>query len=166
VYFVSHGGAAFPDLEVVLQGEGVTIVLTGNTNIKGNITTSKFEAAPDAPFESFELNAPQGPDSILAVNLPQSADYSLCGQSLTMPTTLVGQNGAVFKQETKMTVTGCPKTAVKTLTRAQKLTKALKECRHKYKARKKRHKRETCEKRAKKRYGPVKKSKKHKTKKK
>jgi hypothetical protein len=166
VYFVSHGGAAFPDLEIVLQGEGVTIVLTGNTNIKGNITTSKFEAAPDAPFESFELNAPQGPDSILAVNLPQSADYSLCGQSLTMPTTLVGQNGAVFKQETKMAVTGCPKTAVKTLTRAQKLAKALEECRHKYKARKKRHKRETCEKQAKKRYGPVKKSKKHKTKKK
>ncbi len=94
VYFVSHGGAAFPQLVLVLQGEGVTIDLVGNTDIKGGVTYSRFEAVPDAPFTTFELNAPEGPSSILATSLPASAKYSLCGQNLTMPTVLTGQNGA------------------------------------------------------------------------
>ncbi len=100
-YFVSHGGAAFPDLDLVLQGENITIVLVGNTDIKHGITYSRFESVPDAPFSSFELNAPEGPHSILAAN------GNLCWKSLAMPTTLVGQNGAVIHQSTPISVTGC-----------------------------------------------------------
>jgi uncharacterized repeat protein (TIGR01451 family) len=165
VYFVSHGGAAFPQLVLVLQGEGVTIDLVGNTDIKGSVTYSRFEAVPDAPFTAFELNAPQGPNSILATNLPASAKYSLCGQNLTMPTVLTGQNGAVVKQATKLGITGCPPTRAKVvnkaLTRAQKLNAALKMCRMKGrgKSKAKRRKRETCEKAAQRKYGPVKKAK-------
>ena len=49
-YLVSHGGAAFPDLVVVLQGEGVTIGSTGATDIKkGDRSTPGFETVPDAP---------------------------------------------------------------------------------------------------------------------
>ena len=160
-YFVSHGGAAFPELVLVLQGENVTIDLVGNTDIKGKLTYSRFEAVPDAPFTSFELNAPQGPSSILATNLPASAKYSLCGQNLTMPTVLTGQNGAVVKQTTKLAITGCPKVVKKALTRAQKLKAALKVCRTKDrgKSKAKRRKREACEKAAQKRYGPQKKGK-------
>jgi hypothetical protein len=151
VYFVSHGGAAFPELVLVLQGEGVTIDLVGNTDIKGKVTYSRFEAVPDAPFTSFELNAPQGPYSILGANVPASAKYSLCGQTLTMPTVLTGQNGVVIKQNTKLTITGCPKTTKKALTRAQKLAKALKACRKQVK-----RKRAGCVKQARRRYGPLK----------
>jgi hypothetical protein len=161
VYFVSRGGAAFPQLVLVLQGEGVTIDLVGNTDIKGGVTYSRFEAVPDAPFTSFELNAPQGPNSILATNLPASANYSLCGQNLTMPTVLTGQNGAVVKQTTKLGITGCAKVVKKALTRAQKLKAALKVCRTKDrgKSKAKRRKRETCEKAAQRKYGPVKQAK-------
>ena len=164
-YFVSHGGAAFPELVLVLQGENVTIDLAGNTDIKGGITYSRFEAVPDAPFTSFELNAPQGPYSILGANLPASAKYSLCGQSLTMPTVLTGQNGAVVKQTTKLGITGCPPTRAKVvekaLTRAQKLKAALKVCRTKDrgKSKAKRRKHKACEKAAQRKYGPVKKAK-------
>jgi hypothetical protein len=101
VYFVSHGGAAFPDTEIILQGEGVTLILDGHTDIKKGVTYSRFETVPDAPFTSFEFNAPEGPYSIF------TAFGNLCTQSLVMPVTLTGQNGAQLKQSTKIAVSGC-----------------------------------------------------------
>ncbi|HEY5343055.1 MAG TPA: hypothetical protein VIJ66_05290 [Solirubrobacteraceae bacterium] len=106
-YLVSHGGAAFPDVEFVLQGEGVEIVLDGQTDIKNGITYSKFETVPDAPVSLFETSLPEGPHSILGTNLPASANYSLCGQHLTIPTIITAQNGKQIKQTTKLAVTGC-----------------------------------------------------------
>jgi hypothetical protein len=108
-YLVSHGGAAFPDVVVVLQGEGITLDLVGSVNIKKGITKSAFATVPDAPISSFELSLPEGPHSALAAVVPAKAKGSLCGQSLTMPTTMTGQNGAVVQQNTKIAVTGCPK---------------------------------------------------------
>jgi hypothetical protein len=149
-YLVSHGGAAFPDLEIVLQGEGITLILDGNTDIKKGITSSTFKAVPDAPVSSFELKLPTGKYSILGANGPASAKYNLCGQSLAMPTAITSQNGAVVKQTTKISVTGCAQK--KALTRAQKLAKALKACRKETKG-----KRAACVRQVRKRYAPVKK---------
>jgi len=114
---VSHGGAAFPDVEFVLQGEGITVIVDGATDIKKGIAYSKFETAPDQPFTSFETRLPEGPYSVLATDIPAKAKNSLCGQALTMPTTLVGQNEATLTQATKISVTDCPKAKAKTLTR-------------------------------------------------
>jgi hypothetical protein len=108
-FLVSHGGAAFPDLVLVLQGEGVTLMLTGSINIKGGITSSDFATVPDAPVSSFQLTLPEGPDSALAAVLPANAKGNMCGQGLAMPFTITGQNGAVIKQNVKIQVSGCPK---------------------------------------------------------
>jgi hypothetical protein len=103
-YFVSHGGEAFPSLIVVLQGQGITVDLEGTTFIsKKGITTSTFKTVPDVPVSSFELVLPKGPHSALAAN------GNLCKGSLALPTEFLGQNGALIKQNTKISVTGCPK---------------------------------------------------------
>ncbi|MHB1774213.1 MAG: hypothetical protein ACYCST_21295, partial [Acidimicrobiales bacterium] len=105
--FVSHGGAKFPDLDLVLQGQGVTIILKGNTEIKGKSTYSRFETVPDAPVSSFELTLPEGEHSALSPNLPKRTDRSFCGRDLLMPTMIEGQNGAVIEQTTKVEIEGC-----------------------------------------------------------
>jgi uncharacterized repeat protein (TIGR01451 family) len=163
-YLVSHGGAAFPDVEFVLQGEGITLVLDGQTNIKKSITSSTFNAVPDAPVTTFETTLPEGPHSALTSNVAASKKYSLCGANLEMPTTITGQNGVVIKQETKIAVQGCAAVKAFKATRAQLLTKALKACRKQFKHNKK--KRAKCEKQARKKYGPKKAAKKKSSKKK
>jgi len=101
---VSHGGAKFPELIIVLQGYGVTIDLHGETFINpAGITSSTFRAVPDQPVGSFELTLPQGSDSALAAN------GNLCKAKLTMPTIFVAQNGKEMRQATKITTTGCSK---------------------------------------------------------
>ena len=153
-YLVSHGNAAFPDVEFVLQGEGITLVLDGKTQIKDGVTYSKFESAPDAPFTTFETVLPAGPHSALTANVAAKDDYSLCGQTLSMPTTITAQNGAVIERDTKIAVRGCgavKASKAKQLTNTQKLARALKACRHKHKH--SRAKRAGCEKQARRRYG-------------
>ncbi|HEY5044671.1 MAG TPA: hypothetical protein VII53_02320 [Solirubrobacteraceae bacterium] len=124
-YFVSHGGAKFPELIIVLQGEGVTIELPGETFIsKAGITSSTFNAVPDVPVSGFQLTLPEGPYSALAdIGNP-------CTQKLQMPTTITGQNGVQVKQATRIGVTGCAKpkpavTVVKTKAKTSSLTVTL-----------------------------------------
>jgi hypothetical protein len=157
-YLVSHGGAAFPDLDIILQGEGVTIDLVGNTDIKKGITFSRFETVPDAPITSFELNLPGGPGAVLGaiknlcaltrtvtvtkhvalrhhghvvrrhgrvVRVLKKVKHSVA-EPLLMPTTITGQNGAVVKQTTKITVTGCAKPKAKKKAKPKKAGKAHK----------------------------------------
>jgi hypothetical protein len=109
-YLVSYGGAAFPDVVLILQGDGVRVDLTGNIDIAKGITSSTFASVPDAPITSFELNLPEGTRSALATNLPAKAKGDFCGAKLTMPTTLTAQNGLQVKQKTIVAVGGCPKT--------------------------------------------------------
>jgi hypothetical protein len=100
-YVVSHGGAAFPDLDLVLEGNGVRVILVGNTDIKGGITTSTFASVPDVPVSSFSLTLPMQKNSLL------SPYGNLCLKPLMMPTTITAQSGKVFKQETRIAVSGC-----------------------------------------------------------
>ena len=112
--FVSHGGAAFPDLDLVLQGDGVTVILIGNTNISKGVTTSNYASIPDVPVSSFEVRLPTGKDSVL------SAIGNLCKSTLIMPTTITAQNGKVIKQSTKVAVGDCPITVLSHRVRGHK----------------------------------------------
>jgi hypothetical protein len=133
-YFVSHGGEAFPSLEVVLQGDAITVDLVGTTQIKGGITSTTFKTVPDVPFSSFELTLPQGKYSALSANgnlckptstrivkrevtvkshghketVPRKVKEAVPAP-LAMPTEFIAQNGAVTHQTTKISVTGCAK---------------------------------------------------------
>jgi hypothetical protein len=135
VYFVSHGGEAFPSLEIVLQGYGVTIDLVASTFIsKSGITSSTFHTVPDQPVTSFEITLPEGKYSALAANgnlcsvtnavtVKKKVTVKIKGHnktetrkvkesvagSLTMPTAFIAQNGAEIHESTPVSVTGCAK---------------------------------------------------------
>lgn len=106
-------------------------------NEKSEITSSTFTNLPDVPFSSFELDLPRGAYSALAApgnlcyrtlvkrrrlavrshgRLVRRDGHILyktvnvhekVRRQLFMPTTITGQNGAVFKQRTEITVSGC-----------------------------------------------------------
>jgi len=101
-YLVSHGGAAFPDLDLVLNDGGVEVILVGNNAISKGLLNSTFAAIPDAPVSTFALSLEMGPYSAL------SANGSLCTKALLMPTTITAQNGAQVAQKTRIAVSGCP----------------------------------------------------------
>ncbi len=94
--FVSHGGEAFPDLDLVLEANGIQVIIVGNTKITKGVTTTNFASTPDSPVSSVTVNLPLASNSALAAN------GNLCTQSLVMPTTVTAQNGKVFKQNTKI----------------------------------------------------------------
>ena len=100
-YLVSHGGAAFPDLDLVLDADGARVILDGATEIENGITTTRFAAVPDVPVSSITINLPMGPHSALG------GFGNLCTTPLNMPTTITGQNGKQVKQTTKIAVKGC-----------------------------------------------------------
>ncbi len=124
-YFVSHGGAKYPELIMVLVGEdGVTVQVHGETFIsKQGITSATFSTVPDVPFSDFELTLPQREYPALTGN------GNLCKGTLLMPTEFVGQDGAKINQNTKISVTGCPKekTAHKNKKKAKRKSKKKRE---------------------------------------
>jgi hypothetical protein len=129
VYFVSYGGAKFPDAVVDASGDNVHIELHGETFISNTgVTSATFRNTPDVPFESIEVNVPTGEYSEFGTNLPPKDHYDFCGQKLTMPTLFKAQNGLEIHESTPVNVTGCPKT---------KPVKAKKAKKHKKKTRKK-----------------------------
>ena len=100
-YLVARGGGQFPDLDLVLEADGVRVILNGNTKIKNGITTTNFAATPDVPVSSITINLHMGPHSALGAN------GNLCTAALIMPTTITAQNGLTFKQNTTIAPRGC-----------------------------------------------------------
>lgn len=132
-YLVSHGGEAYPDLDVILRGDGVTVVLVGHTHIAADgILSGSFETLPDVPISSFTLRLDTGPHSLLTANRNGDLCRAVGSRAtskkkarkskkktkkskkaappqLAMPTTIVAQSGARLVQTTKIAVRGCPR---------------------------------------------------------
>ncbi|HLH14925.1 MAG TPA: hypothetical protein VKV16_09065, partial [Solirubrobacteraceae bacterium] len=97
---------------------------------------SNFETVPDAPISSFEASFPEGPHSVVTTEYPGATNLckptetvtttkrvtrkvhghlrrvtvktkKVVTKPLTAPTTIVGQNGKVVKQTTKVSITEC-----------------------------------------------------------
>jgi len=98
--------AAFPNMILVLQADGVRIDLTGGLFVsEKNITSVVFRTIPDVPIRRLDLILPEGKTSILA------ASSGLCTKKpLRMATAITGQNGARVKRGVTVAVMGCPPT--------------------------------------------------------
>ena len=108
-YLVSHGGDAFPDLVFVLSGEGITIDLDGHLDIEHRLIGATFDAIPDVPLDSFAAKFYEGPDSVLAANLPARAHGSMCRQPLYVPSEIAAHDGVLRTARIRIAVTGCPR---------------------------------------------------------
>jgi hypothetical protein len=101
-FLVAHGVAAFPDMVLVLQAQGVRIDLTGALFVdQHNVTSTTFRTIPDVPIRRLDLVLPEGRSSVLA------ASASLCSGRLHILTAITGQNGARVKPTVKVAVAGC-----------------------------------------------------------
>jgi hypothetical protein len=123
-YLVSHGNAAFPDVEFVLQGEGITIILDGKTDIKKGVTYSRFETVPDSPITKFVTVLPEGPHSALTTERP--GETNLCATTTTKTVTVRKKvtrrvHGKLKKvtKKTKKTITTSQKITIPTTITAQ-----------------------------------------------
>lgn len=106
VFLVSHEGAKFPDTEFVLQGEGVTIVVDGQSSLAANgALTSTFTSIPDAPFSSLQAKLPAAPNSLFT---NARTHGTLCGEKLVAAVTLVAHDGGEINENTSMAIAGCP----------------------------------------------------------
>ncbi len=140
-FLVSHGGRAFPDLDFVLEGDGIRLIEVGHTEIKQGITSSTFGALPDAPFTSFKATFPSGPGSLFgangsfcsvtATNTKREVERAhghvvrkhgrvqykrvkvrrKVPVSLTLPIEMTGENGLKVSQAVKVAVAGCAPSA-------------------------------------------------------
>jgi hypothetical protein len=100
VYLVAHK-TGLPTIEALMSGQGLNIDLSGTVTFAATGITSAFNAVPDVPITSFVLDLPRGPHSAL------SAAKGVCNGALSMPATIVGQNGATITRTSPVLVTGC-----------------------------------------------------------
>ncbi len=115
-WLVSHGNEAYPNLDLILNGDGVTVILVGRTKVANSQITTSFNTLPDVPVSNVSLYLPSGPNSVLGAN------GSLCRSKLSMPTTLIGQNLATILSAPVVSVRNCPVEIVKHSTRGATAT--------------------------------------------
>jgi hypothetical protein len=101
IYLVSHG-TEYPVIVLVAQAQGIELEVSGEIGISSSgVISTAFRALPDAPFSSLRLEFPRGAHSLLG------AVTGLCGETLAVPYTITGQNGALIRSTIRTAVQGC-----------------------------------------------------------
>jgi hypothetical protein len=111
-YLVSYGSAKFPDVVFVLQGEGVTLEVDGQSFVSSSgVLKVTFSSVPDAPFSSFETVLPAKRYSqFTSVRSTGKAQASQCGENMIAPVQMTAYNGAEITKNVKLQITGCKHT--------------------------------------------------------
>ena len=100
---VSHGGQAFPDLDLVMKRERrARDPGRQHEHQKRDHDDELRDAAGRSRLEHHRQPAGR------ARTRRSTANGNLCANKLVMPTTIVGQNGTTFKQNTTIKVNNCP----------------------------------------------------------
>lgn len=100
-YLVFHRGIKYPDVVLVLQGSGLSLQLSGSVNIDKGISSTAFSQLPDIPMSLFELDLPEGRNSLLGTS------ESLCAKPRHAHYTMAGHDGSQSQGADKVTVEGC-----------------------------------------------------------
>ncbi len=110
IYLVSYGSAKFPNVAMVLQGEGVTLVVEGESSVSSkSVLKVTFPSVPDAPFSTFEASLPHKQYSqFTSARTVGRAQASQCGQEMVAPVDMTAQNGLPHNENVKLKIEGCP----------------------------------------------------------
>ena len=99
-YLVANGDA-FPALDVILSGDGVTVMLRGQTDIHNGISSATFSGLPDVPVRRFTISFPKGPNSLIAAN-----GNPCSGPPLSV--VMTAHNGAQLQAQVPVSTPSCP----------------------------------------------------------
>jgi hypothetical protein len=86
-----------PKLFIPLTADGVTVNVTGDSDVVGDRLVTTFANLPDAPFSTFDLNINGGQHGILAVS-----GTSVCAASNVADAEYAGQNGKTYMSKVTM----------------------------------------------------------------
>jgi hypothetical protein len=86
-----------PKLFIPLTADGVTVYVTGDSDVVGDRLVTTFENLPDAPFSTFDLKINGGKHGILAVS-----GTNICAATQIADAEYGGQNGKTYASKVTM----------------------------------------------------------------
>jgi hypothetical protein len=107
-----------PKLWIPLSGDGVTIDVNADSEIRQDRLVTTFREIPDAPISSFDLTINGGKHGILVV----SGKPGTCDRSKMVDREFIGQNGVTARAASEMSVEGCKPTVTHKKSTSRSLT--------------------------------------------
>jgi hypothetical protein len=107
-----------PKLWIPLSGDGVTIDVNADSEVRNDRLVTTFDKIPDAPIESFDLSINGGKHGIIVV----SGKPGTCDRSKIVDGELTGQSETVTRIAPTMSVEGCKPKVKKKKSTSKSLT--------------------------------------------